>query len=203
MAIRDSRLWFGPGAGVLLLAGTIAIGLVTPGYSHVRQTVSELGEVGAPGQGAFTILLLAVASCLLAFAFAVARVLRDAGSSRLPAWFVGAMGASTAGVGLFAFPHALHNVFGMSELVGYQAPLVAALACWSNPRAKRVVVFSIVMYIAVLLAIAINLVPVIRPTDAWLQVKPYFGLVQRSLFASWFAWCAGYGLLLMRLVRAG
>ena len=34
------------------------------------------------------------------------------------------MALSAAGVGVFAYPHPLHNVFGISELVGYQAPLV-------------------------------------------------------------------------------
>jgi hypothetical protein len=103
------------------------------------------------------------------------------------------MAISTAGVGVFSFPHPLHNVFGISEMVGYQAPLVAALV--SN--SKRVKVFSIIMYVAVLLAIAINLVALVRPEEIWNQIKPFFGVVQRSLFASWFIWCAGYAVLLM------
>jgi len=54
------RLWLGPIAAVLLFAGMFAVGLMIPGYSHVRQTVSELGEVGSPGRVAFCILLLLV-----------------------------------------------------------------------------------------------------------------------------------------------
>ena len=113
------------------------------------------------------------------------------------------MAISTAGVGLFAYPEPLHNIFGMSETVGYQAPLVAALVCKTDPRAKRIKAFSIVMYVAVLLAIAINLVALVRPAEIWSQIKPFFGVVQRSLFASWFIWCTGYALLLMRMRRAG
>ena len=201
--MTSSRLWFAPIAALLLFAGIFAVGLITPGYSHVRQTVSELGEVGSPGQIAFSVLLCLVAACLIIFAGAVAHSLRELGHSTLPAWFLGAMAISTAGVGLFAYPEPLHNIFGMSETVGYQAPLVAALVCKTDPRAKRIKAFSIVMYVAVLLAIAINLVALVRPAEIWSQIKPFFGVVQRSLFASWFIWCTGYALLLMRMRRAG
>jgi len=201
--MTSSRLWFGPIAAALLSAGIFAVGLITPDYSHVRQTVSELGEVGSPGQVAFSVLLCLVAACLIVFASAVARSLRESGHSTLPAWFLGAMAVSTAGVGLFAFPEPLHNIFGMSETVGYQAPLVAALVCKTDPRAKRIKVFSIIMYAAVLLAIAINLIALVRPAEIWGQIKPFFGVVQRSLFASWFIWCTGYAVLLMRTRRTG
>ncbi len=144
------RLWFGPIAVLLFIAGTFAIGAITPGYSHVRQTVSELGEVGSPGQFAFTALLCLIAVCLVVFAGAVTRSLRELGCSALPAYFVVALAISCAGVGVFSFPHPLHNVFGMSETIGLQAPLVAALACWRVPRAKYVVIFSIIMYVVVL-----------------------------------------------------
>jgi len=201
--MTSSRLWFGPVAALLLLAGIIAIGAITPDYSHVRQTVSELGEVGSPGQVAFSVLLCLVAACLIIFATAVARTLKDTGHSTLPAWFLAAMAISTAGVGLFAFPQPLHNIFGMSETVGYQAPLVGALVCKMDPGMKRVKAFSLLMYVVVLLAIAVNLMALVRPAEIWSQIKPFFGIVQRSLFASWFIWCTGYALLLMRLRRPG
>ena len=197
--MANHRLWFGPIAALVLVLGILSIGVITPGYSHVRQTVSELGEAGSPGQVEFSVLLCLVATCLIIFASAVARSLRVSGQSTLPAYFLGAMAISTAGVGVFSFPHPLHNIFGISEMVGYQAPLVAALV--SN--SKRVKVFSIIMYVAVLLAIAINLVALVRPEGIWSHIKPFFGVVQRSLFASWFIWCAGYAVLLLPRRRSG
>ncbi len=200
--MTSNRLWFGPIAAIILFAGIFSVGLMTPGYSHVRQTVSELGEVGSPGQVAFSVLLCLVAACLIIFADAVARSLKESGHSALPAYLLGAMAISTAGVGIFAFPQPLHNIFGMSETVGYQAPLVAALVCKTDQRAKPIKVFSIIMYVLVLLAIAVNLIALIRPAGIWSQIKPFFGIVQRSLFASWFVWCTGYALLLMRMRRS-
>lgn len=200
--MTNIRLWSGPVAVLLFIAGTFAIGAITPGYSHVRQTVSELGEVGSPGQFAFTALLSLLALCLVIFASAVARSLRGLGCSTLPAYFVGAMAISCAGVGIFSFPRPLHNVFGMSETVGFQAPLVAAVVCWRVPRAKQIVFFSMVMYVVVLVAIAVNLIPLVRPVSLWPLIRSYFGVVQRFLFLSWFAWCAGYAMLLLNAGRA-
>lgn len=196
-------LWFGPIAALLLFAGIVAIGWMVPGYSHVRQTVSELGEVGSAGRLAFSVLLVLVAACLIVFAVAAGRTLRSAGCSTLPAWFIAAMGISAAGVGVFAFPHPLHNVFGMSELVGYQAPLVAALARGSAPAARRPATFSTVMYVLVVLAIAANMTTLARHGDLWAHIQPFYGVVQRLLFAAWFSWCAGYAVLLMRMHRSG
>lgn len=192
------RLWFGPAAAFLLAGGTFAIGLAVPDYSHVRQTVSELGEAGSPGQFAFTGLLVLVAACLAICATGVARTLRNRGLSTLPAYFIGAMAISTAGVGVFAFPHELHNVFGMSELVGYQAPLVAAWTARKGRGVRGITAFSAAMYGAVLLAIVVNIWAMDRSGGLWTLVQPVHGIVQRALFATWFLWCAGYAVLLMR-----
>lgn len=199
--MTNFRLWFGPIAVALFLTGTIAIGLFTPDYSHIRQTVSELGEAGTPGQVAFSVLLCLIAACLIVCAGAIARTLHGLGHSALPAYFVIGMAISCAGVGIFSFPHPLHNVFGLSETVGLQAPLVAALVGRRDDRTRQARVFSTAMYLLVLLAIAINLIPLFRPANLWADIRPYFGLVQRSLFISWFTWCAGYALFLMPFSR--
>jgi hypothetical protein len=54
------------------------------------------------------------------------------------------------------------------------------------------------MYVAVLLAIAANLTTLNRHGDLWAHIHPFYGVVQRFLFAAWFLWCAGYGVLLLR-----
>ncbi|HWK73498.1 MAG TPA: DUF998 domain-containing protein [Povalibacter sp.] len=195
------RLWFGPAAAFLLSIGILAIGQAIPDYSHVRQTVSELGEIGSPGRIAFSALLLLVAAFLAIFADGAARALRRMGHSSLPAYLIGAMAISTAGVGIFPFPDPLHNVFGMSELVGYQAPLVAAVAATKDRSTKGIAVFSVSMYAVVLLAIAMNMSVLDRHGDIWIRVQPFYGIVQRALFTAWFLWCAGYGVLLMNARR--
>ena len=68
---RDYRLLFGPMAGAILALGIAGLALMIPGYNHVQQTVSEIGEIGSPARFPFAVLLCCVAACILVFAAAV------------------------------------------------------------------------------------------------------------------------------------
>ena len=187
---------FGPVAAILLVTGVVTLALLVPGYDPIRQTVSEIGEAGSPMQRAFAVLLSSVAACLLVFASAIRDASRAAGHSSLAAWFVGAMAISAGGVGLFSFPHPLHNVFGLSELVGYQAPLVLAFT-WRGERSALVRV-SWLMAVLVWVAIVLNLATLDRQGALFTLERPFYGLVQRALFLAWFGWCAIAGVMLLR-----
>jgi hypothetical protein len=194
----NHRLLFGPLAGLLLAVGVIGLGLLVPGYSQVHQTVSEIGEVGSPAQLPFTLLLCAVAACLVVFGWGVGEASRKAGHWTLAGWFIAATAISAAGVGIFSFPHPLHNVFGLSETLGYQAPLVLALTWGRDAKARGLVVFSWIMFVVVWIAIGLNMSAMDRHGAIWMQIRPVYGLVQRALFAAWFGWVAGVGLMLAR-----
>ncbi len=196
MVRRNYRLLFGPLAGAILAFGIAGLALLIPGYSHVRQTVSEIGEIGSPARVPFAIMLFCVAACILVFASAVRDMSVAAHHSRLAAYVIGFMALPAAGIGLFAYPHPLHNLFGMSELIGYQAPLVLALTWRRGPRAKTLVVLSWILFALIWGAIALNLSAFAAPV--WAYVKPVHGLAQRALFAAWFGWCAVVGILLFQ-----
>lgn len=198
----DNRLLFGPAAAALLGVGIFVLPFWVPGYAQIQQTVSEIGEMDSPMRIPFTILLCVVAACLLIFAAGVAAASSRAGRARQSAYLIGCMAVSAAGVGIFAFPHPLHNVFGLSELIGYQAPLAFALAWRADPAAKRLTGFSWAMFALIWISIALNLSSLDRRGALWAEMKPVYGLVQRSLFAAWFGWCAGIGLLLRQHRRA-
>ena len=192
----DKRLLCGPLAAALLVAGIAVLPLWVPGFSQVRQTVSEIGEMGSPARIPFAIMLCAVALCLLIFAAGVRAESKRAGHGAWSAALIGCMALSAAGVGIFAFPHPLHNVFGEFELIGYQAPLAFALSWRKDPGARRLVAFSWIMLALIWISIALNLVSLDRHSALWAEMKPVYGLIQRSLFAAWFGWCAGIGVLL-------
>lgn len=195
---QDAGLLGGVFAGLLLGLGIVFLGHVVPGYSQVRQTVSEIGEVGSPARTAFTLMLGIVALLLLVFAWALrARALRE-GVSPLPAYLVACMAVSSAGVGYFAFPHPLHNVFGQSELIGYCAPLAMAAAWRRIPAMRPAALWSGILFLVVLASLSLNLAVLDRDSALWAFEKPFYGLVQRSLFASWFVWSAGVALILLR-----
>lgn len=191
-----TRLLLGPLAGVILLVGIVGLALLVPGYSHVRQTVSEIGEVGSPAQLPFAAMLATVALFTLGFAIALHRLLTAVGRSRLPAYLVGAMAISATGIALFAHPHPLHNAFGISELVGYQAPLAFALTWRRHPHGGSLVALSWILYILIVVAIVLNLSGLLGASTLWSYVQPRYGLAQRLLFAAWFGWSGLVGLLL-------
>src|SRR5882757_1435187 len=195
---RNYRLLFGPLAGGVLFVGIIGLALLVPGYSQVRQTVSEIGEVGSRARVPFAIMLCCVAACLVVFALAVRELSVKLSHSQLAAYFIGFMALPAAGIGVFAYPHPLHNVFGLSELIGYQAPLALALTWRRNPTAESLTSFSWILYALISIAIALNLSSLDRQGLVWPYVKPIYGLVQRALFAAWFGWCAAVGLFLFQ-----
>lgn len=192
----DRRLLFGPLAAAILAAGIVGLAFMVPGYSQVRQTVSEIGEMDSPARIPFTIMLCCVAICLLMFAAAVGAESRKSGHGSICAYLIACMALSAAGVGLFASPHPLHNVFGESELIGYQAPLAFALTWRADRGARKLVVFSWIFFALIWISIALNFGALDRHGTFGSAVAPVYGLVQRSLFAAWFGWCAGLGALL-------
>jgi hypothetical membrane protein len=196
-------LLFGPLAGVMFALGVALLGHLVPGYDPVVQTVSEIGEIGSPARIPFTAMLFCVAGCIVVFASALCRLSLRLGRPATSGYVAGVMALSAAGIGVFAYPHPLHNLFGMSELFGYQAPLVLALTWRGEKRAKALLAFTWIMAVLVWAAIAANLGALDRDGILWHREAAVYGVIQRSLFAAWFVWLAGAGLLLRRLpVRA-
>jgi hypothetical membrane protein len=199
--MRDHRLLFGVAAAALLAFAMLALPAMVPGYDPVRQTVSEIGEAGSPTRIPFAAALCAIALCLLVFALGLLREAGDAGRGRIGAWLVAFMAIPVAGVGVFAFPHPLHNVFGMLELIGYQAPLAFALAWGKDPARKHASLFSWFAFLLVWISIALNLASIGRG-EIWTHIEPIYGLVQRSLFTLWFGWAAILAVMLWRKQRS-
>lgn len=203
MAARDVRLLLGPFAAALFTVGVAVLPGFIPGHDAVRQTVSEIGEIGSPMRWPFAVLLWVVALCLMGFAGGLwieARRTHRGVLGALAALCTAWMGVAAGALGWFAHPHSLHNLFGLSELIAYQAPLFFVLAWRRAPRTG--VVFSAIMYALTIMSIAANLYAIADNGVFWQTVGPYYGLMQRALFACFFLWCAGVGWLLWRRPRA-
>ncbi|MGH8180935.1 MAG: DUF998 domain-containing protein [Steroidobacteraceae bacterium] len=186
----------GPVAAVIFAATVLLLPLGIRGYNSVHQTVSEIGMVGSPMRIPFTVLVCIVALCLLVFGLALRSAAIDAGHSSFAGYLTICAAISAAGVGLFAFPAAPHNYFGLSELIGYQAPWVLALNWRRDPSAAGVVRASWLLAVLVWIVIALNLSVLDRSGALWAHERPIYGLVQRSLFAVFFLWCAVIGAML-------
>lgn len=190
------RLLAGPLGSAIFCIGVMVLASMVPGYSHVHQTVSEIGAMGTPTQIPFTVMIGCVAVCIWVFAWGVWDASVAAGHNWSAAALIACMGFSAMGVGIFSTPHPLHNIFGLSEIVGYQAPLAFALTWRNDPNARVLVISSWVFFVLLWVSMGLNMSPMFP--DSWLamDIKPIYGLVQRSLFLVWFGWCALTGLLL-------
>ena len=148
------RALFGPLAALLILAGIIGLARMVPDYSQVHQTVSEIGEMDSPARWPFALLLSCVGVFVLVFSSALHSITVAHRTSRVGAYLTGFMALPAIGLGIFAYPHPLHNVCGLLELVGTQAPFALAMS-WRRDRALAPLVttswiFSALVWVAII-----------------------------------------------------
>jgi hypothetical protein len=198
---RSLALLFGPLGAAIFCVGVLVLAAIVPGYSHVHQTVSEIGALDTPLRVPFGVMVGSVAVCMWIFAWGVAGESARAGRNRFAAWLITCMGISAMGIAIFATPHPLHNDFGISEIVGYQAPLAFALAWRKTPKAEVLVAVSWVSFVLLWVSMGLNMSTMSPHSSVAMAVMPIYGLVQRSLFLVWFGWCAVMGVLLWRRER--
>ena len=183
---QRSLFLFGALAGVIFFSAIYILATMVDGYSHIAQTISEIGEIGSPAEVHLRVMNLVVALCLLVFAWSLHLFAKSNSASNLPAIFIACYSISEIGMAMFPSPHALHNVFGLSMTIGYMSPLVLALS-WKNlASANGLIMISWTAFIFVVITIFLNLTPVFARD---LYPLEYYGIVQRSLFVAFFGWC--------------
>lgn len=183
----------GPAAALIFGIGVTLLGVATPGYSAVRQTVSELGTPGGKGRRALAGLNLIVAIAAIVFACGLASVAKHAPATIAPAYFVGLFAVLTVGLALFPSGHPLHNVIGLLQTVPFVgAPLYVAQG-WRGLGVSPLISWTALFLLVV--AMVLNLAPAFSPRLAR-EFMPVYGLLQRSIFVAWHGWCAVLGLLL-------
>jgi hypothetical membrane protein len=112
--MKRHLLLFGTLAGLLFFGTVYALAIAVPGYSHVSDTVSEIGQVGSPVERLFQVAMLAVDLCIVAFGLGLFYFARSHEASIVPAALVAYFGLMEIGLHVFPSPHPLHNVFGLS-----------------------------------------------------------------------------------------
>lgn len=191
----------GPVAALVFGVGVTWLGAATPGYSAVRQTVSELGPYGGRGRRTLAGINLVVALAAAVFAVALFLVARHAHWTATPAYLVGLYAVLAAGLAAFptGYPSAifprlgLHNVVGLVQTIPFVgAPLSVALG-WRGAGVLTSISWAALALVVV--AMTLNLAPAFSPRLAK-AAAPVYGLGQRSLFVAWYGWCAILGLLI-------
>lgn len=198
--MQATSQWGGGRAALAMLAvGLTGLGALLPAYDPVRQTVSEIGEIGSAMQVPFSVLLLLLACCIGWFGITLHGFARRRGLSRWPVFLAAFMAIPLVGLSLYPLPMAPHGVFGLLEIVSYMAPVSLALAWRGQPGMSAVNTVSWVLGTLVLLVLFANLFAVLRPPAIWEAMRPVYGVVQRALFFSWFFWVAAVDYLASRV----
>lgn len=144
-------------AALYLCAGMLALAPRKPGYSHIRHTISELGETGARDQrlvafGVFLpvgLLLPVVAGLAYADSLAVAAL-----ASCIAVGYIGAAlfscdpGSPVSG----SARQALHNLAGAVEYIGGGFALTAIARDFGQP-------FQVAGFVVLAAAIALTVLP--------------------------------------------
>lgn len=120
-------------SAVLAAAVPVYFGSRKPGYSHLRHTISELGEMGSPvGKSVSYLGFVAIGAFLWLFLFIASRLLP---SESDVFWMLALVGAGYVGGGVFrcdpgapfigSWRTSLHNLFGALEYLGAAAAFFA------------------------------------------------------------------------------
>ena len=171
---------------LIFILGVFVFGSQLEGYNPVSQTVSEIGERGSPFYMQWLVFSIFNNTLFVLFAIGIISFAKRNNLSITPGILVLAYGLSQFATDIFASPHPLHNVFGLSMLIGYFSPLIFALR-WKSQLGSIFRWISIVSFILVLVGIFLNLSPVFAPS---LYPLEYYGLVQRFLLFTFAGYCA-------------
>jgi hypothetical membrane protein len=184
---HQAFLSFGVIAAAVFTATFIVLGMLTPGYDPVSQTISELGEHGSPFEIVFRVMMATVAVCLSLFAYGGYRASRNEGCSIVPALLLAAFAITEVGIAVFESPHSLHNVFGISSTVGFLAPLGLA-ATWRAKVWQALRGISAIAAVLLIAEIVLNLSPLFVEFGETDYIPSHYGAIQRSLYFTFYGW---------------
>ncbi|MDP1631785.1 MAG: DUF998 domain-containing protein [Caulobacter sp.] len=188
--------------GPLILYGVIvAGGLMSPGYNHMTQQVSELGQAGAPSATVFNYGVMAAGGAMILGGLGFFLGMRKLGGGvvmpLLAAIAIGLFGASWVLGGLHPTPDPMHQAYNLGY-AGLAAPLFAFLAMGDRDEVSGAKMLTVVSFLAsaVLLALTMNLggLNLVKEADV--------GLWQRGLIVATTLWMLSAFLAVPRALAA-
>ncbi len=188
--------------GPLAFYAAIAVGgFMTPGYNHMTQQVSELGQAGAPAATLFNYGMMAAGGAIivggLGFFLGMRKLGVGAVMPLLTAVAIGLFGASFMIAGLHPMPSALHGAYHLGY-AGIAAPLLAFLSLGDRSEVSGAKTLAVVSFLAggVLLALLMNVggLNLVKSADA--------GLWQRGLILATTLWMVSAFLSIPAAVAA-
>ena len=177
---------------VLFALVLVSLGLLRPGYNHLTQLASELGELGAPNASVMNTMFIVFGLLTVAFAFGLHRGVNGGRGSRIGPTLVAVFGA-VAGVGGGLFPcdpgcpvlgetlsGTMHTIVGSVGFAALSlAPLALSQSLKRDDRWRRYHSYSLATAAVALGAFFLL---------ASRALEPWEGAVQRVLIGTLYAW---------------
>jgi hypothetical protein len=173
------------------------LGALLPNYDPITQTISEVGERGSLFEVPYKITNLLVAGCFVLFFYGVYRFSVARQLCLVPAFLLGFFTLPNWESLSSNLPTPGHNLFGISSILGFFAPLALTITWLNTPDLRALRASSWVIAVLMLIAIALNLSPLFIPVP---YIVEHIGLVQRSL-PVFHLWCAYLAIILFRNAR--
>ncbi|WP_367182407.1 DUF998 domain-containing protein [Winogradskyella sp.] len=181
----------------LFILGTIIFALLLQDYSQISQTISEIGEQGSLLRNEWQLFSIGTSCLLLLFSIGLIRFSVEHKLSIVPCIFLLLFSLSEIAIGFFPSPHYLHNIFGLSLIIGYFSPLLFALK-WRNQLGTSFITFSIYAFIIIISGVIMNLLPIF--VDSSFLIENY-GIIQRYLIYSFYTYCAYVSIRSINRIR--
>lgn len=178
---------------VVFWISTLIAAMLHGNYSHIKDTISELGAIGTRSEifmATFTWICTALS---IAFLMGMVAVCRQFNLNKLP--LIGIVGFSIMFAWAAVFPsgNPMHPKAGPVLLLLLAGPLLAAVF-WKGKQFKKLRMFSILSFIIMLL-ILIRAIP-----SATIQ-NNYTGLIQRFVHFGWSVWFVSLSLTFLVFIR--
>lgn len=188
----------GPVLYTIVLA---TLGLLQPDYSHITQSMSELGEVGAPNATIMNIAgFILLGLLIIAFAFGLHRCISEGKGSKIGPALVAVSGAALVMTGIFpcdpgcvdvSIVGITHSVFAMIAAFAMTlAPLVIIPRLKRDARWQSYLAYSLV---TVVVALALSAVYGLNIFEQW------NGALQRISMGVPLIWMEVMAIRLLRL----
>lgn len=179
---------------ILFTSIVIILGLLRPGYNHVSQTMSELGEVGAPNAVIQDANFILYGLLTIAFAYGLHKDVSYGKGSKVGPILVGFFGGVLMEAGINPLPSPSHVPASIPAFVALTiAPLIISRRLKQDIRWQGYRSYSLVTGV-----IAIILLLLVLSTGQGV-LKPWFGALQRIAVAPLFLWIEVIAIHLLRI----
>lgn len=178
---------------IIFWVSVIIAGSQNENYSHVRDTISALGAIGAKSEKLMEISTWICTLLSIPFFIGLYTICRNFKLNKIP--LLGIIGF-TIMMGWAAYYHSgnpMHSKSGPILLLLLLGPLLAAIL-WKNRRLKKLRMLSLVSFI-IMLFILIRVIP-----SETIQMN-YTGLIQRFVHFGWSVWFIALSLGFRKLVN--